>query len=79
MRSLGDFVIERDHSFPREVNLDLSDEQIDDFMKWVSGLQKARATTKATADSSASLRNDKQKGENESKGQPYEQQRSGEV
>jgi hypothetical protein len=36
---LHDFVIERDHSLPREVDLDLSDEQIDDFMKWVSGLQ----------------------------------------
>ncbi len=63
-----DFVIQRDRSLPREVDLDLSDEQIDDFMKWVNDLRKARATTKATADSSASLRNDKQKGENESKG-----------
>ncbi len=69
---LSDFSIERDHSLPREVNLDLSDEQIDDFMKWVSDLRKASATATTTADSSPfgrlKVRNDKQKGENESKG-----------
>ncbi len=38
---LGDFEIERDTSLPRDISLHLSNEDIDSFLKWVSGFRKA--------------------------------------
>jgi hypothetical protein len=70
---LQDFVVERDRSLPREIDVDWNDEGFEEFIgKWqaANSLRREKqeqATATTTADSSASLRNDSQKSKSNSK------------